>query len=783
MATAQRNIKSTQGHDDLMHLIEHMPVNIILQNAKAEVIAFNKRALHFLGFTQSTINRTSKALKVPDIIKEDGSRFEKHLQPNHLAIATKKPVSNIVMGIYRHQLKSREWYIVSADPILDEHKKVKYVICSFVDITEQKKTVERAQLLSQIVEETQNGVILSNQAGIITWHNVAFTHITRLQAKSILDFPVTHILGEAFHQAILLKSNSLDKRTGPINELICFEKIKGQKIWLRVQHQKMEQANATAEPIFFTIIRDVTENHLASLELTKRENAFATFCRNIQQLVATEDYKKDVEHAAIEIGKTLQLSRVYIFETAKKDKPTNYFEWRQTAIKARIETTKANEKIIEKISAQFANNTTVEPIIISIKKPGTSVFKNMLIGDKTICTLLLPIYQNEELWGFVAFDDCLQERDWQKWELDIASIFVNTIVNVIERGRNKQRMEDANERYISVINATRDAIWDYNLKKNKVYWNDKLLTVFGYDKEHVNVGKGFWESKLHPEDKARVIKNLQSIAKKKKNHWTDQYRFKCADGRYKHVYDNGYIFFDEQGKLSRMIGAMEDITKRKELETQIVQQKITEQNAVANAYINAQDKERLEIGKELHDNINQILSTTQLYLDVALGNKERREELIKRSLENVHYAISEIRNLSRTLVPPSLGDIGLKESIVDLVENMNAAKKIKFSLRWSYLKEDQMSEPMKLMLYRIVQQQCNNIMKHAQAKNAQILLTFKKKNLFLEISDDGIGFDAKKLKIGIGLTNIQNRVQLFNGDVKINASKLKGCTLQISIPM
>ncbi len=170
-------------------------------------------------------------------------------------------------------------------------------------------------------------------------------------------------------------------------------------------------------------------------------------------------------------------------------------------------------------------------------------------------------------------------------------------------------------------------------------------------------------------------------------------------------------------------------------------------------------------------------------MDVALGNKDRREELIKRSLENVHYAINEIRSLSRTLVPPSLGDIGLKESIVDLMNSINAAKKIKFNLRWSYLKEGQMSDAMKLMLYRIVQQQSNNIIKHAQAKNAQILVTFKKKNLFLEISDDGIGFDSKKMKIGIGLTNIQNRVQLFNGEVKITASKLKGCTLQINIPM
>ncbi len=585
MATAKKNTQLVQEDNDLMHLIEHMPVNIIVQNEKAEVVAFNKRALHFLGFDSKTVKQTANSLNVPDVIREDGSRFEQHLLPNFLAIATKKPVNNVVMGIYRHRLKTREWYIVTADPILDENKKVKHVICSFVDITEQRKTVEKVQLLSQIVEETQNGVILSNKTGEITWHNLAFTKITGVHSKTIIGQLAAKILGEAFHQAILLATPAGKNEAKPINELVCYEKANGDTIWLRVQHQKMEQAGFSTDSLYFTIIRDVTAQHLASIELAKRENAFASISQNIQQLVATDDYKKDAEQAIAKMGKALQLSRVYVFETAKKDKPTSYFEWYEKGIKARKETANANEKIIEKINTKFSGNTTVEPIIISIKRPGSSMFKNMLIGDKTVSTLLLPVYQKNELWGFVAFDDCAVERNWKQWELDIASIFVNTIVNVLERGRGTQRMEDANERYISVIKATRDTIWDYNLQKNKVYWNDKLLTVFGYDKEKVNVGIGFWESKLHPDDKERVMNNLALLTKKKKNQWTDQYRFKCADGTYKYVYDNGYIFFDEQGKLIRMIGAMEDITERKELEAQLIQQKIKEQNAVANAYI------------------------------------------------------------------------------------------------------------------------------------------------------------------------------------------------------
>src|SRR5690606_26997548 len=125
--------------------------------------------------------------------------------------------------------------------------------------------------------------------------------------------------------------------------------------------------------------------------------------------------------------------------------------------------------------------------------------------------------------------------------------------------------------------------------------------------------------------------------------WEDEYRFLCADGSSKEVLDRGFILLDGQNKPYRMIGAMMDITERKKLLNELAAQNLARQRHVTEATIMAQERERAEIGRELHDNINQILTTTKMYLDMALNEKEISEELTVKSHENISTAIEEIR--------------------------------------------------------------------------------------------------------------------------------------------
>jgi two-component system sensor histidine kinase UhpB len=228
---------------------------------------------------------------------------------------------------------------------------------------------------------------------------------------------------------------------------------------------------------------------------------------------------------------------------------------------------------------------------------------------------------------------------------------------------------------------------------------------------------------------------------------------------------------------------MMDITERFLLQEEIEKQRLDRQRQITEATIRAQEKERTELGRELHDNINQILTTSKIYIEMAREEPEIREEVLEKSYEYVSSAIDEIRALSKSLVPPSLGDIGLKEAILDLIENLNVAQKIQISLRTYGLKDVYLDNDLKLMAYRIVQEQLNNVLKHSKGKMTEITLSVVRKNLNIIIRDDGIGFDQAKRGRGIGLSNIMSRAELRHGSVQIESSPGNGCVLKVSIPI
>jgi signal transduction histidine kinase len=227
----------------------------------------------------------------------------------------------------------------------------------------------------------------------------------------------------------------------------------------------------------------------------------------------------------------------------------------------------------------------------------------------------------------------------------------------------------------------------------------------------------------------------------------------------------------------------QDITERKHLEEELLRTELEKQKAINQATIDSQEQERTEIGKELHDNVNQILTTTKLYLDLALTNKELKDELISKSNKNIISVINEIRQLSRSLMDPTIGDLGLLDSINDLIENINLTRRLHVSLVAEQQLEALLSKNNKLTVFRIIQEALNNAIKHARATTVEIFFKIYGDNMMLVIKDDGIGFEASSVKLGAGLKNIQNRVYLVNGTYTIQTSPGNGCKIIINFPI
>ena len=141
--------------------------------------------------------------------------------------------------------------------------------------------------------------------------------------------------------------------------------------------------------------------------------------------------------------------------------------------------------------------------------------------------------------------------------------FAVLVNDVSARRRAEAALRESEERFRTLAKATNDAVWDWDLGTNRVWWNEGVLTLFGYRLENDEADAAWWLERVHPEDREAVEAFIFDVIRGTESSWVDEYRFRCADGSYKDVYDRGYVLRDAGGRAARMIGAMLDITDRK----------------------------------------------------------------------------------------------------------------------------------------------------------------------------------------------------------------------------
>ncbi len=205
---------------------------------------------------------------------------------------------------------------------------------------------------------------------------------------------------------------------------------------------------------------------------------------------------------------------------------------------------------------------------------------------------------------------------------------------------------------------------------------------------------------------------------------------------------------------------------------------------VNEAILRAREHERTTIGQELHDNINQILFTSKLYLDLIKPTGHDQIVLKIKTEAFILMAIDEIRKLSKGLVSPRLMDGGLIPCVRNLVDDLMLAAV--FHTDFSARNEQEIEEieyNIQVTLFRIIQEQVKNIIKYSNAQQVSLQLWAAEEQVHLLIEDDGIGFVPGQVSRGIGLTNIYDRARLVNGNVEIDTAPGKGCKLRVAIPL
>lgn len=370
----------------------------------------------------------------------------------------------------------------------------------------------------------------------------------------------------------------------------------------------------------------------------------------------------------------------------------------------------------------------------------------------------------EKIWVDVNLNDMFYQG--QKSVLVVLN-------DITEKMRIEQQMRESEELYRSLFDKSPVPVLvsaQDNLEFLAV--NDKAVEVYGYTQEEFckltvfDIRTEEYQSYLHDLIKNQPTDNVKSalVRHRKKNGEMITIELALDTITYK-------------GRPAYLAIA-NDITQTMALQQQLLDEKLSRQIDITRATINAQEKERNELGRELHDNVNQLLATVKLYLETAMEMPQHNAEFLAKGKKIVNECINEIRKISKSLVPPSLGDLTLREALNELLTPLKLTKK-KVVLNLVGLNELALSNELKISLFRMVQEQVANILKHSEATLISVSLTHKPLQLELQITDNGKGFDPLKKGRGIGLANISNRAAVLNGRVSINSAPGQGCKLSV----
>lgn len=205
------------------------------------------------------------------------------------------------------------------------------------------------------------------------------------------------------------------------------------------------------------------------------------------------------------------------------------------------------------------------------------------------------------------------------------------------------------------------------------------------------------------------------------------------------------------------------------------------QNQLLQSRIEVQEQTFQQIGKELHDNVGQLLSTSRMLIGLTERELQTPPDTLLTANATLGQAINEIRSLAKSLDKEWLERFSFAENIQTMIERINAGKNV--AVEYVQTVDLPLRNDEQIILFRIVQEAIQNAIKHASPGHMRIAVEQEEKNYLITVSDDGKGFDVQAVIQNMGLTNMQQRTKLLMGSIHYNSVVGKGTTVSIRLPL
>jgi PAS domain S-box-containing protein len=349
-------------------------------------------------------------------------------------------------------------------------------------------------------------------------------------------------------------------------------------------------------------------------------------------------------------------------------------------------------------------------------------------------------------------------------------------IDITVRKGAELALRESEERLRMAVQAGRMYAYEWDVASDVVVRSPECLDLLGPGAP-VRTTRRELMSYVHPEDV--MLCSLDGVTPDDPVART-RYRVLRDDGSWIWVEKTARAFFDENGKLTRMVGMIADVTERKQAEEALA--------TVSRKLIEAHEEERTWIARELHDDINQRLALLAIELEQLTQNPPPGQHEIRRSLREVWGRVSELTNdiqaISHRFHSSKLEYLGIVAAASGFCRELMEQKKVEIEFCHSGV-PDNVPPEISLCLFRVLQEALHNAVKNSGVREFRVELRGSAEEIRLSVSDTGRGFDpaAAMKSHGLGLISMRERLHLVNGDIRIDSQPSRGTTIHARIPL
>ncbi len=401
-------------------------------------------------------------------------------------------------------------------------------------------------------------------------------------------------------------------------------------------------------------------------------------------------------------------------------------------------------------------------------------------------------------------------RVWMAWANKPVFDDQGRLVGILAVGNDitmlkqtEKTLKESEERFAAVLKNSIDAIYRRNLKTDQYdYISPAIFSILGFSPDEMkSMPKEVIFQRLHPEDRKAVENEIEKV--KTGGSTLLEYRFKTKSGQYTWVADTIHVLTDPDGVPHYRDGIIRDISEQKRSEFKLKQMNLSLEGLVAERtrelekrtgqllwltleLSQAEEKEQQRIAQILHDDLQQVLVSAKLQLEIVENEKDPFliQKGIRKSLEMLVESLNKTRDLSHDLSPPALTRSGLTDALRWLSGRMRKDYGLEICLDLKTEIRPQ-SATIERLLYRTARELLFNVVKHAREKKAWLELRYENNGFFIIVADKGSGFDTRVNDadtMGFGLMSIKERAYSLGGSFQIRSEPEKGTLATIFIP-